>query len=84
MELHDVKPEISANITVEHENESAIGSIPTSLLTVYMEFSLIATFSSLSAGRTKNCFVMAAGFATALLIGSEKIYLINSRLVAKS
>ena len=83
LELHDVKPAISAKTTVAHENESAIGSEPTSSLKVQMEFSSIATFSSLSSGGTRNCFIMAAGFAIALLIGSGTIDFKNSRLFAE-
>ena len=48
-----------------------------------MEFTSIATFSSLYAGGARNCFIMAAGFAIALLIGSGTIDFTNSRLVSE-
>ena len=48
-----------------------------------MEFSPIATLSSLSVGGTRNCFIIAAGFAIALLISSRTIDFTNSRLVAE-
>ena len=44
---------------------------------------MIATFSSLSAGGTRNCFIMATVFEIALLIGSGTIDFTNSRLVAE-
>ena len=48
-----------------------------------MEFLSIATFSSLSAGGTRNCFIMAATILISSSIGSGTIDFTNSRLVAE-
>ena len=48
-----------------------------------MEFSSIATFSSLSAGGTRKCFIMTAGCEIGLIIGLGTIYFTNYRLVSE-